>query len=65
MRSSITCLRKRAFTTALLRPGAGGRIALAAVKNARPDGQTVTPISLLAHVQFGVVSGPATGVTLD
>lgn len=67
------------------RPGAGGRIALAAVKNAKPDGQTViilpsgpmvlfphvyrkldydpvkdfTPVSLLAHFQFGVVSGPA------
>lgn len=70
------------------RPGAGGRIALAAVKNAKPDGQTVivlpsgpmvlfphvykkleydavkdfTPISLIAHFQFGVVSGPASGV---
>ena len=70
------------------RPGAGGRIALVAVKNAKPDGQTVivlpsgpmvlfphvyrkldydavrdfTPISLLAHFQFGVVSGPASGV---
>jgi tripartite-type tricarboxylate transporter receptor subunit TctC len=70
------------------RPGAGGRIALAAVKNAKPDGQTViilpsgpmvlfphvykkleydavrdfTPVSLLARFQFGVVSGPATGV---
>lgn len=69
------------------RPGAGGRIALAAVKNARPDGQTViilpsgpmvlfphvyrkldydavkdfTPVSLLAHFQFGVVAGPASG----
>lgn len=68
------------------RPGAGGRIALAAVKAAKPDGQTVivlpsgpmvlfphvykkleydaikdfTPISLIAHFQFGVVSGPAT-----
>lgn len=70
------------------RPGAGGRIALSAVKNAKPDGQTViilpsgpmvlfphvyrkldydpvkdfTPISLLAHFQFGVVSGPASHV---
>lgn len=70
------------------RAGAGGRIALQAVKAARPDGQTViilpsgpmvlfphvykkleydpvqdfTPISLIAHFQFGVVSGPATGV---
>lgn len=70
------------------RPGAGGRIALVAVKNARPDGQTVivlpsgpmvlfphvykkldydpvrdfTPISQIAAFQFGVVSGPATGV---
>ena len=70
------------------RPGAGGRIALTAVKNARPDGQTViilpsgpmvmfphvyrkldydavrdfTPVSLLARFQFGVVSGPASGV---
>lgn len=70
------------------RPGAGGRIALTAVKNAKPDGQTVivlpsgpmvlfphvykkleydavkdfTPISLIAHFQFGVVSGPASGV---
>ncbi len=70
------------------RPGAGGRIALVATKNARPDGQTVvilpsgpmvlfphvykkldydavkdfTPISQLASFQFGVVSGPATGV---
>lgn len=69
------------------RPGAGGRIALAAVKNAKPDGQTViilpsgpmvlfphvykkldydavkdfTPVSLLAHFQFGVVAGPASG----
>jgi tripartite-type tricarboxylate transporter receptor subunit TctC len=69
------------------RPGAGGRIALTAVKNARADGQTViilpsgpmvlfphvykkldydpvkdfTPISLIAHFQFGVVSGPASG----
>jgi tripartite-type tricarboxylate transporter receptor subunit TctC len=67
------------------RPGAGGRVALAAVKAARPDGQTVivlpsgpmvlfphvyrkldydpvkdfTPVSLIAHFQFGVVSGPA------
>jgi tripartite-type tricarboxylate transporter receptor subunit TctC len=67
------------------RPGAGGRIALAAVKAAKPDGQTVivlpsgpmvlfphvykkleydavkdfTPVSLIAHFQFGVVSGPA------
>ncbi|AEG94204.1 Bug family tripartite tricarboxylate transporter substrate binding protein [Ramlibacter tataouinensis] len=70
------------------RPGAGGRLALAAVKAARPDGQTViilpsgpmvlfphvykkleydavkdfTPVSLLAHFQFGVVSGPASDV---
>ncbi len=70
------------------RPGAGGRIALVAVKNAKPDGQTVivlpsgpmvlfphvykkldydpvkdfTPVSLLAHFQFGVVSGPSTNV---
>jgi tripartite-type tricarboxylate transporter receptor subunit TctC len=70
------------------RPGAGGRIALTAVKNAKPDGQTVivlpsgpmvlfphvykkldydavkdfTPVSLLAHFQFGVVSGPASNV---
>ncbi|HYC66533.1 MAG TPA: tripartite tricarboxylate transporter substrate-binding protein, partial [Reyranellaceae bacterium] len=69
------------------RPGAGGRIALTAVKAAKPDGQTViilpsgpmvlfphvyrkldyvavrdfTPVSLIAHFQFGVVSGPATG----
>jgi tripartite-type tricarboxylate transporter receptor subunit TctC len=69
------------------KPGAGGRIALAAVKAAKPDGQTViilpsgpmvlfphvyrkldydpvkdfTPVSLLAHFQFGVVSGPASG----
>ena len=68
------------------KPGAGGRIALAAVKAAKPDGQTVivlpsgpmvlfphvykkleydavkdfTPISLIGHFQFGVVSGPAT-----
>jgi tripartite-type tricarboxylate transporter receptor subunit TctC len=67
------------------KPGAGGRIALNAVKVAKPDGQTVivlpsgpmvlfphvykkleydavkdfTPISLIAHFQFGVVSGPA------
>jgi tripartite-type tricarboxylate transporter receptor subunit TctC len=70
------------------RPGAGGRIALAAVKQAKPDGRTVivlpsgpmvlfphvyrkldydavrdfTPVSLLARFQFGVVSGPASGV---
>jgi len=70
------------------RPGAGGRIALTAVKNAKPDGQTVvvlpsgpmvlfphvyrkldydavrdfTPVSLIAHFQFGVVSGPASNV---
>ena len=70
------------------RPGAAGRIALTAVKNAKPDGQTViilpsgpmvlyphtykkldydavkdfTPISLIAHFQFGVVSGPASNV---
>ena len=70
------------------KPGAGGRIALAAVKAARPDGQTVivlpsgpmvlfphvyrkldydpvkdfTPVSLIAHFQFGVVSGPASNV---
>jgi tripartite-type tricarboxylate transporter receptor subunit TctC len=70
------------------KPGAGGRIALNAVKAAKPDGQTVivlpsgpmvlfphvykkleydavkdfTPISLIAHFQFGVVSGPATQV---
>jgi tripartite-type tricarboxylate transporter receptor subunit TctC len=69
------------------RPGAGGRIAVTAVKNAKPDGQTViilpsgpmvlyphvykkldydavkdfTPVSLIAHFQFGVVSGPASG----
>lgn len=69
------------------KPGASGRIALATVKAAKPDGQTVvilpsgpmvlfphvykkldydpvkdfTPISLLAHFQFGVVSGPASG----
>lgn len=69
------------------KPGAGGRIALQAVKAAKPDGQTViilpsgpmvlfphvykkleydpvrdfTPVSLLAHFQFGVVSGPASG----
>lgn len=74
------------------RPGAGGRIALTAVKNAKADGQTViilpsgpmvlfphvykkldydpvkdfTPISLIAHFQFGVVSGPASGAkTVD
>jgi tripartite-type tricarboxylate transporter receptor subunit TctC len=67
------------------KPGAGGRIALMAVKAAKADGQTViilpsgpmvlfphvyrkldydpvkdfTPVSLLAHFQFGVVSGPA------
>ena len=71
------------------RPGAGGRIALTAVKNAKADGQTViilpsgpmvlfphvykkldydpvkdfTPVSLIAHFQFGVVSGPASGAT--
>jgi tripartite-type tricarboxylate transporter receptor subunit TctC len=70
------------------RPGAGGRIALTVVKNAKPDGQTViilpsgpmvlfphvykkldydpvkdfTPVSLLAHFQFGMVSGPASNV---
>lgn len=70
------------------KPGAGGRIALNAVKAAKPDGQTVivlpsgpmvlfphvykkleydavkdfTPISLIAHFQFGVVSGPASNV---
>jgi tripartite-type tricarboxylate transporter receptor subunit TctC len=70
------------------KPGAGGRIALGAVKAAKPDGQTVivlpsgpmvlfphvykkleydavkdfTPISLIAHFQFGVVSGPASNV---
>jgi tripartite-type tricarboxylate transporter receptor subunit TctC len=70
------------------KPGAGGRIALTAVKTARPDGQTVivlpsgpmvlfphvykkleydavrdfTPVSLIAHFQFGVVSGPASNV---
>ena len=70
------------------KPGAGGRIALTAVRAAKPDGQTVivlpsgpmvlfphvykkleydavkdfTPISLIAHFQFGVVSGPATNV---
>ena len=69
------------------RPGAGGRIAVTAVKNAKADGQTVivlpsgpmvlyphvykkldydavkdfTPVSLIAHFQFGVVSGPASG----
>jgi tripartite-type tricarboxylate transporter receptor subunit TctC len=69
------------------RPGAGGRVALAATKAAKADGQTViilpsgpmvlfphvykkldydpvkdfTPVSLLAHFQFGVVSGPAAG----
>jgi tripartite-type tricarboxylate transporter receptor subunit TctC len=68
------------------RAGAGGRIALTAVKNARPDGQTVivlpsgpmvlfphvykkldyavkdfTPVSQIAHFQFGVVAGPASG----
>jgi tripartite-type tricarboxylate transporter receptor subunit TctC len=69
------------------RPGAGGRIALQAVKAAKPDGQTViilpsgpmvlfphvykkleydpvkdfTPVSLIAHFQFGVASGPASG----
>ncbi|TWO72238.1 hypothetical protein FN976_05905 [Caenimonas sedimenti] len=69
------------------RPGAGGRIAVTAAKNAKPDGQTViilpsgpmvlyphvykkldydavkdfTPVSLIAHFQFGVVSGPASG----
>lgn len=74
------------------RPGAGGRIALTAVKNSKADGQTViilpsgpmvlfphvykkldydpvkdfTPISLIAHFQFGVVSGPASGTkTVD
>jgi len=70
------------------KPGAGGRIALAAVKAAKPDGHTVivlpsgpmvlfphvykkleyyavkdfTPISLIGHFQFSVVSGPATQV---
>ena len=70
------------------RPGAGGRIALQAVKAAKADGQTViilpsgpmvlfphvyrkleydpvkdfTPVSLIAHFQFGVVSGPASNV---
>jgi tripartite-type tricarboxylate transporter receptor subunit TctC len=70
------------------KPGAGGRIALASVKAAKPDGQTViilpsgpmvlfphvykkleydairdfTPISQIAHFQFGVVSGPASNV---
>ena len=70
------------------RPGAGGRIALGAVKSAKPDGQNVivlpsgpmvlfphvykkleydpvrdfTPISLIGHFQFGVVSGPSTQV---
>ena len=70
------------------RPGAGGRIALNAVKVAKPDGQTVivlpsgpmvlfphvykkldydavndfTPVSQIARVQFGVVSGPASNV---
>ena len=70
------------------KPGAGGRIALSALKAAKPDGQTVivlpsgpmvlfphvykkleydairdfTPISLIAHFQFGVVSGPSTQV---
>ena len=70
------------------KPGAGGRIALATVKAAKPDGQTVivlpsgpmvlfphvykkleydavkdfTPISLIGHFQFSVVSGPATQV---
>lgn len=69
------------------RAGAGGRIALTAVKHAKADGHTViilpsgpmvlfphvykkldydavkdfTPVSLLAHFQFGVVSGPASG----
>jgi tripartite-type tricarboxylate transporter receptor subunit TctC len=69
------------------KPGAGGRIALQAVKAAKPDGQTViilpsgpmvlfphvykkleydavkdfTPVSLIAHFQFGIVSGPASG----
>lgn len=69
------------------KPGAGGRLALSAVKRAPADGQTVvllpsgpmvlfphvyrkldydpvadfTPISLLAHFQFGVVAGPAAG----
>lgn len=70
------------------KPGAGGRIALAATRAAKADGQTViilpsgpmvlfphvyrkldydpvkdfTPVSLLAHFQFGVVSGPASNV---
>ncbi|MGE4241838.1 tripartite tricarboxylate transporter substrate-binding protein [Ramlibacter sp.] len=70
------------------RAGAGGRVALAATKAAKPDGQTViilpsgpmvlfphvykkleydavkdfTPVSLIAHFQFGVVSGPASNV---
>lgn len=70
------------------KPGAGGRIALTALKNAKPDGQTVmvlpsgpmvlfphiykkldydpvkdfTPVSLIGHFQFGVVSGPASNV---
>jgi tripartite-type tricarboxylate transporter receptor subunit TctC len=71
------------------KPGAGGRIALNMVKNAKPDGQTVivlpsgpmvlfphvykkldydavkdfTPVSQIARFQFGVVAGPASGVS--
>ena len=70
------------------KPGAAGRLAIGAVKAAKPDGHTLllvpsgpmvmfphvykklefdpvrdfTPVSLLARFQFGVVSGPATGV---
>mgnify|MGYP003346792148 FL=1 len=87
--SDLDALRND-FSTVVVenRPGAGGRIALGAVKAARPDGQNVivlpsgpmvlfphvykkleydpvrdfTPISLIAHFQFGVVSGPASNV---
>ena len=70
------------------KPGAAGRIAIEALKNAAPDGNTViimpsgpvvlfphvfkklgydpvkdlAPISQLASFQFGIVSGPASGV---
>ena len=70
------------------KPGAAGRIAIEALKNAAPDGNTVivmpsgpvvlfphvfkklgydpvkdlAPISQLASFQFGIVSGPSSGV---
>lgn len=50
------------------RPGAGGRIALAAVKNARPDGQTVIvlpsgPMVLFPHVYKNLGYDPARDFT--